>query len=380
MNKITRTITIVLFFGMLIAFPVITVFSHKDSFSQVENRNLSKMPEFSVEGVKDRSYMKGLENYLSDHFVLRSQWIGLKSESELAVGKKEINDIFVLNDRLVEKFDTVNETSVKKSIDAINKFAIGRKGKVFFMVAPTAPGIYADHLPKNAPSIDQKAFIDSLYSRVNHENVTTIDVFDSLLANRDDYIYYRTDHHWTTLGAYYAYSAGINKMGFQPLSLNSFDIEHASNDFLGTLYSKVVVEKTKRDTIDFFYYKNGSNVKSVIVNDGRNKTEYSDMYFRDWLTKKDKYSAFLGNNQPVVTINTDVKNGKKLLVIKDSYAHCFVPFLSQHYSQIDMVDMRYIMGNLNNTVNVDDYDQYLFLFNASNFAQDDNLKKLNLIK
>lgn len=380
MNKITRTITIVLFFGMLFALPLVTVFSHKKLFSDVENRNLAKMPDFSVEGVQDRSYMKGIESYLSDHFIGRSEWISFKTDLELAVGKKEINNVYVLNDRLMEKFDKVNEKTVDKSISAINKFAQTRSGKVYFMIAPTSAGVYSDLLPKNAPSLDQKAFINDVYSKINKADVTTIDVFDSLVANRDDYIYYRTDHHWTTLGAYYAYSAAINKLGFQPLSLNSFDIEHASNDFLGTLYSKTLVKDEKKDVIDFFHYKNGTSIKSVIVNDGIKKTEYKDIYFRDWLNKKDKYSSFLGNNQPVVTVNTDLKGGKKLLVIKDSYAHCFVPFLTEHYSQIDMVDMRYIMGDLNNVVNVDSYDQYLFLFNASNFAEDENIKKLNLIK
>ena len=380
MNKIAKTLTIVLFFGIMLAMPIITLLAPKEEFSDVENRNLAILPKFSLENVKDRSYMKGLETYLSDHFIGRSDWIGLKTDLEIATGKKEINDVFVLNEKLIEKFSNINYIEVDKSIEAINNFASKTDKEIFFMLAPTAAGIYSDELPANSPSNDQKAFIDEVYSKLNKDTVTTLDVFDSLSSTQSEYIYYRTDHHWTTLGAYYAYATAINQLGSKPLSLNSYEIEHASNEFLGTLYSKVIFENIPKDTIDFFHFKNGFKVKSVTVQTGREVNEYKDMYFRDYLTKKDKYSSFLGNNQPIVTVKTDMKEDKKILIIKDSYAHCFVPFLTQHYSEITMIDMRYINTDINNLIELEDYEQILFLYNASSFSKDENKKKLNFTK
>ena len=144
--------------------------------------------------------------------------------------------------------------------------------------------------------------------------------YTKLYETRDEYIFYRNDHHWTTLGAYYAYASTIKKMGFSPVLLNKYEIEHASSGFKGTLYSKSLYDRIKPDVLDFYNYSNGAKVTSVLINNGIDETENSAIFFRDFLNKKDKYSAFLGTNQPVISIKTNADNNNKLLVIKDSYA------------------------------------------------------------
>ena len=166
-------------------------------------------------------------------------------------------------------------------------------------------------------------------------------------------------------------------MGFSPIYLSSFDIQHASSDFMGTLYSKVLYDKITPDTIDFYYYNKGVKINSVEVDTGVEIKAYNSIYFNEFLDKKDKYSSFLGTNQQIVTIKTDSPTNKKLLLFKDSYAHCYIQFLAQHYSEIKMVDMRYINGSIEDYVDVEGYDQIMFLYNASNFATDENLKKLS---
>ena len=136
------------------------------------------------------------------------------------------------------------------------------------------------------------------------------------------------------------------------------------------------------DTIDYYYYtgEGSVNVTEVVVDNGREQKSYDSMYFEEYLTQKDQYSSFLGSNQPVVTVKTDSPSGKKLLVIKDSYAHSLVPFLSNHYSEITMVDLRYINTSLDEKVPLDEYDQVLFVYNVENFTEDQNLPKLELTK
>lgn len=380
MNKTAKILTLVMFFGLLIIFPIVTLLSPKKDFSEKENRYLTTYPKFSSEAVFDKSYMNGIENFLSDHFVARTEWISLKTDIDLASGKKEVDNIFVLNDRFVERFQNPDFNNTDKNISAINYFASKTNKDIYVMIAPTAVGVYQDKLPKNANVYNQKTYIDYVYKNLNKDRIVSLDIYNPLFSTRDEYIYYRTDHHWTCLGAYYAYSSTIKKMGFAPVPLNSFDIEHASNDFKGTLYSRTLYDKVHADTLDFYHYKQGSKVNSVTVNTGEVIKTYSSMYFKDFLSKKDKYSSFLGTNQPEVTITTNAPGNKKLLVLKDSYAHCYAPFLAQHYAEIKMVDLRYTTKPLDEQVNIDDYDQVLFLYNAMSLSTDNSIQKLNLIK
>lgn len=377
-NKIKR-ISAVIFLAILIILPLATLFSHKEYFSETENRNLSKFPKFSWSNIMDKSFMNGFETYISDHFIARLNWIETKVGIELSLGKKELNGIYITDDRLIEKLPVPDYTEIDKSVNAINTFAENNSNvPVYVLLAPTSAGIYTDELPKNAPQEDQKLFIDYVYNNLS-DNITTIDVYNVLYTMRDEYIYYRNDHHWTSLGAYYAYNATIQKLGFSPIIYDKYDIEHASDSFKGTFYSTSLYDKIKADTVDIYRYDEGSSVTDYIVNDGQNETEYDSIYFREFLDQKDKYSTYLGQNQPLVTIKTDVHNDKKLLVIKDSYAHCFAPFLTQHYSEITLMDLRYIGVSANDIVDISDYSQVLVLYNASTFSTDENVKQLSFM-
>ena len=377
MKNFSYKISFVIFFLLLVSLPLATILIPKENFSEIENRFLKQFPEFSVDNVIDRKYMKGIESYISDHFVARTKWIELKTNIELLVGKKESNNVYILKDRLVEKLETPDYKEIDKSIQSINNFAIDNKIPTYVMIAPTATGIYSEDLPKNAPKYDQKQFIKSIYDKLSPE-VTSLDAYNPLFSNRDDYIFYRNDHHWTSLGAYYAYASTIKKMGFTPIPLEKFDIEHASNDFKGTLFSKSLYDRIPADSLDLYYYEDGTKITSVEINTGKEIQKYDSMYFREYLNKKDKYATFLGSNQPIVTVKTDSPNGQKLVIFKDSYAHCYIPFLAQHYSEITMVDMRYINAPYKQVIDMTNYNQALFLYNGSTFSTDSNIKKLDM--
>lgn len=374
MKNIQSRITAIVFLLTLILLPVMTIFSKKESFSSVENRTLQKKPSLSADSWFDKSFMNDFEAYVSDHFTGRIRWIDAKINTELLTGKKEINGIYITDERLIEKIPEPDYEAIDKSLDAINTLASSVTTPVYVMIAPTSAGIYTDTLPKNAPQLDQKQVIDYIYKNLN-TGVSAIDVYDILNASREDYIYYRTDHHWTSLGAYYAYSTAISKLGFSTVPYSRYDVEHASRDFLGTYYSKTLYDKIQPDTIDIYSSRDGSSVVSCTVSNSIEEKVYDSIYFREFLEVKDKYSTYLGTNQPCVKIKTNIQSDKKILVFKDSYANSFVPFLTQHYSEITVLDMRYI-NNFRDYAVPEDYTHILFLYNSTTFSSDDNIKKI----
>lgn len=372
----TSLATCLLFFGTLIGIGCATAFSEKKEFSETKNERLAKFPEFTAKKVYNGTFTNGVEEFLSDHFIGHDGWITAKTAAELFTGKRESNNIYILKDRLVEKIPEPDMTVVGKSIDGIKKFAGDNDIIPYVMIVPTQAEIYRDELPANAPNPDQQAFISEVYEKLEG-SAAAIDVYSALSANRGEYIYYRTDHHWTSLGAFIAYTAAGARMDYTPLTEDDYDIEHAGRDFRGTFYSKVLYDSVEPDMLDIWLPSEGTYSPEVEIYStfGEEPQRHEGMYFREYLDVKDKYSTFFGINQPMITIRTGNEGGK-LLIFKDSYAHCFVPFLTEHYSEITMVDLRYIQLSYKRLIDVSDYDSVLFLYNASTFMSDENLKKL----
>ncbi len=359
----------VLFSVVLVGLALITAFSKKSSFSDEENRSLSVFPKFSLSAIGDKSFMNGFDSYVSDHFFGRNFWVNMKSSLELLTLKKENNSI-LLTDRntLVEDIAKPEEHKVNMNIDGITNFAKNNPdAKVFMAIAPTALDVYSDSLPYGKSTWSQKTEIDKIYSETS-KSAYGIDIYTSLYSNRDQYIYYNTDHHWTSLGAYYAYTQIATALDFKPYDKSPFDIEHASYDFYGTYSSKSKIS-VAADTIDIYSLASSDlAVTEVIVNDGKEEKNYDSLYFREWLDQKDKYSVFLGQVQPEVTIKTNVQNDKKLLIFKDSFAHSLIPFLSLHYSEIKLIDLRYTNQNYRDLVDVNEYNDILLLYNIDSLV------------
>lgn len=371
-----QKITAALFFLILAVVPLLIFLLPKQEFSQEENRYLADFPTLSLRSIADKEFMDGFDEYAADHFPLRTSWIGMKTRLEHLSGEKEVNGVYILKDRLIEKVDTLDEENIRKSIDEINAFAARFDGSTSLMLIPTAAEIYKDKLPKGAPNIAQKEQIDRIYGQV--ENVSTIDAYSSLMSNAQKLIFYRSDHHWTSLGAYLGYSAASKQLGYTPVPIERFNVEHASHQFRGSLYNKIIYDRVEPDSIDLYTYGNSSHVQKVDIFDGKDWTEVNDIYFRDYLQKKDKYSVFLGQNQPIVTVYTDAPNDNSLLIFKDSYSHSLVPFLALHYSKITLVDLRYLTKSFENWIDLADYQQALFCYNFKNFAVDNDAQKVNI--
>ncbi len=394
-------LAIALFAVVLLGLPIATIALPNQERSENENRTLAKFPTLVNEKkledaesfgdyidavkwdyitVRDKnSYMDDLEVYYSDHLAGRESWVQAKNRMETLIGKEEISGVYTLDDQMIQVFKEYDEKAVADSLKAMSSFAESHPTlPCTLMLAPTAQEIFYNDMPKYNGYLSQKTFIESCYSNVSH--ITTIDALSHLSGHKDDYAYYRTDHHWTSLGAYYAYYAAGKALGYTPYSVNEFDVELASSDFLGTLYSKTLDASVTPDVISYWHLKNGAPEITMTVFDGVGETVYDTLYVRDYLDVKDKYSSFTGSNQPIIDIETDLKNGKRLLLIKDSYAHSLVPFLANHYEKITMVDMRYINGDLNYFLDLDEYTQAMFMYNVVSFAEDETARKIMLTK
>lgn len=392
---------IALFTVVTLAIPATTAVLPKQERSENENRTLAEFPDIvnhtkmdkaesfgDVMGaikwdyitVRDKnSWMDDFEEYFSDHLAGREEWVRVRNEIEMLAGKKEINGVYTLDDQMIQVFKEYDEETVLKSLNAMNQFAETHPDmQVSLMLAPTAQELFSSEIPTYAGYLSEKSFIDECYKKMN--GITTIDCLSFLSGHKDDYVFYRTDHHWTSLGAYYAYCAAAKTLGYSSYGLDSFNIETASSSFRGTLYSKTLDNSITPDSIDYYMLSSGEPKVKMTVYDGRKETVYDSLYVRSYLDVKDKYSSFTGSNSPLVTIETDVDNGRNLLLIKDSYAHSLVPFLSKHYSKITMVDMRYINTDLNNLIDLSEYQQAMFMFNVVSFSSDLHVKKIAMTK
>ncbi len=385
---------IALFFVFLLAVPVATIAIPDKDFSENENRTLEKFPTLIRDGevdwdyikVRDKnSYMDDIEVYYSDHLVGRENWVKAKNKMETFIGKDEINEVYTLDGQMIQVFKKYDKKLVDTSLTAMEAFANNFPDiPCAVMLAPTAQEMNFSRMPSYNGYLSQKTFIDYCYNGL--DSMTKIDCLSYLLGHKDEYLYYRTDHHWTSLGAYYAYCAAAKALGFSAYGLNEFNIETASGDFQGTLYSKTLDESVAADSIDYYHLKANAPKITMTVNDGKTETVYDSLYVRSYLDVKDKYSSFTGSNQPIITIDTSVDNGKSLLIIKDSYAHSLVPFLANHYSKITMVDMRYINADLNEIFKmysyqpVEEYSQILFMYNALGFSSEASVRKIMLTK
>ncbi len=233
------------------------------------------------------------------------------------------------------------------------------------MLIPNSIYIYQEKLPNNATTYDQKEIIDNFYSKLD-DKIKTIDVTDILMENKDKYIYFKTDHHMTSLGAYFAYTKLCSEANLEAKKLSDFESKIVSENFLGTFDSKAQIINQENDKIEIYVNQNNLNIKSAEYDKETTKSIFNPEY----LDKKDKYSFFLNGNNAKVVVKTNIENGRKLLVIKDSYAHIMAQFLCQNFEEIHFIDPRYYKASLTDYANQNNITEILFLYNTSNLVSD----------
>jgi len=190
-------------------------------------------------------------------------------------------------------------------------------------------------------------------------------------AGNADSIYFKTDHHYTSYGAYIAYREYCKYRGTEPKPLDSFNVVEFGKEFYGTMYSKAADFTTEPDTISVPTI----NEDNIEVSGGINK-----IYDYDALNRKDKYTIYFGGNYGVVNIRTKVDNGKRLLIIKDSYANSLVPYLTSEYEHITMVDPRFYTGSIGQVISDNGINEILIFYEMSNFVNDSEMRRMLIFK
>ena len=332
------------------------------TFSPVENRNLAQAPKFSLDNVTSGKFMEDTEDYVNDQIIGRDFWVALKAWSERLTGKQENNGVyFAKEDTLINRLDTPDPELLEENAGYVNALVNNVDVPVYFGIIPSAAEIWADRLPAGAPTADEKAIIDGLYNQVQTH---TIDLYAALGAHQDEDIYYRTDHHWTSLGAYYGYEALMGAMGLEAAPLDESQKVTVSEDFYGTLYSTSGVRWLPPDHID--RYISGEGVTVTAYPDGT--PQPGSLYVDSFLSEKDKYSSFLGGNKPLCVIETEHAGAPKVLVIRDSYTDSLAPFLTQNFSEIHLFDPRMNLTSVKDYVEQNEIDSVVVLYSISNFT------------
>jgi hypothetical protein len=339
-------------------------------FSENENRYLAKFPRYTTEDLLEGRFMLGVEDYINDRFVARDFWISMQSVLEYAMGKRESNGVYICSDALIGSIDEPNREYVAGNIKAINNFTKVTGLPAEIMIVPSAAEVQAYKLPRFASPWNQSAEIELIYSNI--DDAVCVPVGEALKEHKYEYIYYRTDHHWTSWGAYIAYKAYCETAGITPVE---YKANRVSDDFKGTLYSTSGVRFIKSDYIEAYVY---SGPVRCDISNGVTARSYDSMYFSEFLDKKDKYAYFLGQNQPAITVYGN-SGGGKLLIFKDSYAHCMAPMLLENFSQVTLVDLRYVNRTFDHYFDISEYDRVLFLYSIDSFVNHSDITRLNLI-
>lgn len=359
----------ILLIVFIVLFDLLGIFSPDKSFSDNENRKLAQIPTYSSKALLDGSYFAEWEDYVADQFFGRDFWITLRLKCAKLFGQTESNGVYLGDDDYLIQIPTEPDwNNVDGTLAAVNDFARRHEElNINMMIVPNAVSVLSDKLPANAPGRDQAADLKYISSAL--EGVTFLDPSAALNKHSQEPLYYRTDHHWTSLAASYAFSATAKAMDIGSVS-QGYEVYTVSTSFEGTLASKSG-DHSVRDVIEIYVPKTDAEYR-VTYEDTQEKT--CSLYQRDCLFEKDQYTVFFGGNHPKITIETTVDCGRTLLLLKDSYANCYVQFLYPYYDEIVMIDPRYYYDNLEAVITREGVTDVLFLYNADTFLSDTSLK------
>lgn len=343
------------------------------AFSPTENRSLQTLPAPSLSGIASGRFESRFDDYVADQFPLRDGWVRLKSTLDRLGGRTESGGVYLGKDgALIQDFVPPSEADYMATLEALRGF-LARHGDLAnrVMIAPTALSVYPERLPALAPAGDEDGYISRLCADLADAPAQLIDLREPLKrAKQTAEVYYRTDHHWTTDGAYAAYLALSGAAGLSGSAV-TYQRRLLSADFQGTLSAASGFNPNARD--DLWAYLPDGGVQYVVSYVGDNARSAS-LYKAEHLDTRDQYAVFLDGNHAQVKIETTAANGRVLLVLKDSYANCLIPFLVQDYEKLIVVDPRYFTGDLEVLMAAEGVNETLILYNAATLAADRSLR------
>lgn len=342
----------------------------KSFFSERENRFLAQRPGITLSTLADGSFMEQFELYTTERLPCRDTFVSIKAAFGELILKNENNGIVRGSEGyLFEKLIAVNP-QLEKNRAAVLNMAEMTDREISVCIIPNSFEILRDKLPAGFPNISEEEIIGSFYDELGKcGNVRTIDMYEALGEHGDEYIYYRSDHHWTTDGAWLGYLK-LTERDMHPLTRQ----RHEVTGFLGTYYSKYRgVIGDHSDTLVYYDIPVASYVNGGV--------EYDSLYDTEKLKVYDKYAMFMRGNEGLAVVKSaDDGMDKKdeLLLFKDSYSNCLIPFLTFDYDRITVVDLRYYAGSVQELLAEHPDADVLLMYNFMHFNEDNHFYKLVL--
>ena len=334
------------------------------AFSPNENRYLQQKPELTLRTLFSGDFTAKAEDYTADQIALRDLWTGSRSIMQRAIGYKDISETWLGADgyyfaKVTE--DSFDQSNYEKNLSAVAQFFAANGDKdCRILLAPTPAYVLQEKLPENCGFFDCAARFESAQDTLGDTLIEAQSIW-----NEDD-PYYRTDHHWTAQGAYAAYTDWCAATGH---AAKDYPLTAVSTTFRGTLYSKVLLPDSTYDTVSV---AEDVTIRSMDC-DG---TVMDSIYDFNALNEKDHYKVYMGGNHAKTVIDTGNDTGRTLLIVKDSFANSFIPYLAAEYDTITVLDLRYCREKVRQLA--DGCTDLLVLYELTNFASDGNLYKLNL--
>lgn len=342
------------------------------TMSEKENRILSSKPKLTWSGLVSGDFMMKYEDYLADQFAGRDAWRGLRVTLTRLGGSKVENEVLIgKNHQLLQDIVSPDQDILKENLDAIQTFAEDYLDlDVNMMLIPDAATVLSGQLPALSTVADQTRMIAQVKRELG-DSVVWLDASDALNKHKEEKIYYKTDAHWTSLGAFYAFGAVAEQMGIQVDYSSAYAVYPITTSFNGMLAAKSGCRLDEKETIEIYVPKNTDN--DVVVSYVNEQKKTTSLYDSSKLDTRDQYAVFLGGNSAVVDIKTVSESNRRLLVVKDSFANCFVPLLTPYFREIVMVDPRYYTGTIEDIMDTYRISDVLFLYSGNTFFQDNNI-------
>lgn len=345
----------------LLAIFFINLLSPSLSFSNEENRTLASKPKINFNNAMDGSYFTSYNKYLEDQFWNRNMWKSLKTNFEKEIGLKKIDNIyFGENNRLIEEAVVPNAYFLERRVGNINKFIDNyNELNIEFILIPNKIGIYYNEVGAN--NIQKDIYHDFVAHFA--DDLFPINCFDILNNHKNENIFYNTDHHYTSLAARYISESLYDKKDVE------YDKYIVNNNFIGTSANKIAYYN-KADSIELYIPK--EEVSYYLTYNDEEK-EYTSIYDDSKQYSYNPYEIFFGGNKSIIDIRTNSENENKLLLIKDSYANSFIPYILSNYREIIIIDPRYYYDDINNLIADKQITDIMFFYNMNTFFEDTSL-------
>ena len=370
-GRIERVIGMI-FILVLFLVMIINLLVPSKETSEQENRVLEQRPKLTAASVMNGDFMEQWESYMSDQFVGRNMWRSVKVALSRLGGSRMENGVYIgKGGQLLEEIAVPEDEQLSENAGAIKSFAETYTDiPVTVMLVPDAACILSDSLPAFAQVEDQRQLF-SMVERQLGDTVTWVDTYSILNKYKSEKIYYKTDHHWTTQGAFYAFQGAAASLGIEGDVSGNYVSYTVTDSFNGVLASKSGVNLDEEEQIDIYVPASGDD--DVVVNYVDEAKKRTSLYDSSKLETRDKYAVFLGGNSSVVDIKTVSTSTKRLLVVKDSFADCFIPFLTPYYREIVVVDPRYYSGTMEEIMNTYRITDALVLYSGNTFFTDNHI-------